>query len=201
MVRFCQSIKKYICILKVIGVTTDDQKYQEKSSTRETLNLSTHMDSSTNKKMDRNRQKGPKIHFFKSMSQMSHVTCHVLSVMCPVSLVTYHLSHETATATNPPLPISPTMHSSLVCEDPKTQKYFKTQKNHWKGNKKNSRGLPGLSIRSSTRTLHYTLKQGFQTWTDRHKLGWIIRTVVYVGPQFRFIRTTDSFYKDHRFVL
>ena len=53
------------------------------------------------------------------------VTCHVLGVRCHVSCFTYHLlMTPTASATDPPAAISPTMHSRLVS---KNRQKIKTQ--------------------------------------------------------------------------
>ena len=48
---------------------------------------------------------------------MAGITCHVSDVMCRVSPVKCHLSNVTATATDPPPAIFPTMHSRMVCEE------------------------------------------------------------------------------------
>ena len=108
---------------------------------------------------------------------MSHVICHVSRVRChlshvtpPLSPVTSHLSlPPTATATDPPPDNSTTMHSRLVCKDPKTQKKIKRQKiiekKKEEKKEKTSRGMPILAISSLTRSLWSTGKWGFKTWT------------------------------------
>ena len=56
------------------------------------------------------------------LGHVSRVTCHMLHVTCHLSLT------QTATAIDPPPAFSPTVHNRLRWKDPKTQKYFKTQK-------------------------------------------------------------------------
>ena len=69
----------------------------------------------------------------------------------------------TATATDPSPAYSPTMHSTLVCIDQKTQK--KTQTSSKQHKTKTSRGMPILLILSLTRNIQSTRKRAFQTWT------------------------------------
>ena len=83
-----------------------------KAHIREKLNLWTCEDSSTDTKMDRNRQKGT----------MSHVTCHVSHVTCHLSLTL------TPAAKDLPLANLPIMHSRLVCKDQKKNIFFKSSK-------------------------------------------------------------------------
>ena len=89
------------------------------------------VDSSTNTKADRNRQKGA-------------------TVTCLLSL------KLTATATDPPTANSPIMHSRLVCKDPKTRKNFKTLNIIETAKMKTSRIMPKLVICSSTKSLKST---------------------------------------------
>ena len=91
------------------------------------------------------------------MCHMSLVTCHLSPLTCHRSLT------ATATATDPPPSISPTMHSRLVHKDPKKPKHKKSLKRQ----KPKSRGVQKLVIHSLTRSLQSTGKWGFQTWTDR----------------------------------
>ena len=87
---------------------------------RETLNLLTCANSSTNIKTDESRQKGKE----KGKYVTGHVSCdmcHVLRVACCLSPVTCHLSLMPQTsATNTPPANSPIIHSRLVCKDLKT---------------------------------------------------------------------------------
>ena len=56
---------------------------------------------------------------------MSHLMCHVSSVTCHMSYVICQMSHftchmsltPTATAMDPPLANSPTMHCRIVCQE------------------------------------------------------------------------------------
>ena len=73
--------------------------------------------------------------------------CHVLHVTSNLSLM------PTATATDKPPANSPILLSRLVCKDPKTEENFKTKKII---EKKMSRGMPVLAIRSLTRSLQST---------------------------------------------
>ena len=58
---------------------------------RETLNVLTFADSSTNTKTDRNRQKKKEpIYISYVMCLMTHAKCNVLGVMCHMSHVTSH---------------------------------------------------------------------------------------------------------------
>ena len=59
--------------------------------------------------------------------QVSRVTCHVSCVASHMSHGTCHMSlTPTATAMDPPPANSPTMHSRMVCEDPKIN-FFRGQ--------------------------------------------------------------------------
>ena len=59
--------------------------------------------------------------FFICQMSCLNITCHMLTL-------TYHRSlTPTATATDPPPAKFPTIQSRLVCKDPTTKKYFKTQ--------------------------------------------------------------------------
>ena len=87
---------------------------------------------------------------------MSFVTCHMSHVTWQMSPVACHLSiTPTVTATDPPPAYSPTMHSRLILKDLKIIKKIQNTKKSQNGNKnkKTSRGMPILAIRSLTRSL------------------------------------------------
>ena len=77
---------------------------------------------------------------------ISFVMCH-LSPVCHLSLM--------PTDKDPHFPNSSTMHSRLVCKDPKTKKSWKTQKFIEKLKKKRLLSFPILAICSSTRSLQF----------------------------------------------
>ena len=104
--------------------------FLENSRIRDTLNLSTCSDSSTNTKMTNENVSSVRFH-------MSCVMCHVSCIMCHMSRVTCHLSlTPTVTSTYPPPAISPIMHSRLVHKYPQSRILLSTKNNRNTKNKK-----------------------------------------------------------------
>ena len=100
----------------------------------------------------------------------NHVSCatfHVLPVTCRVSPVTCNQSlTPAAPATDPPSANSPIMHSRQFCKDPKQ---IQRAKNHrYYKNPQMSRGMPKLTICSSTRAVQSTRKRVFGNGTHKH---------------------------------
>ena len=92
---------------------------------------------------------------FNFTCHMSCVTCHLSPVICWVSYVTCHMSlRSTAIATDPPClgrSNSLTMHSRVVCKDPKTQFFWKLQQKSIEKHKNVSSWNPILAMRPLTR--------------------------------------------------
>ena len=105
----------------------------------------------TDNKTERNGQNETKKKKKRKKKNLCYVSCHISCVMCHVLCVSCHLSlTPTATASNLPSPII--VQSGLVCKD---------RTNHGNGKHlKMSRGVPILTIRSLTRSLQTTGKQG-----------------------------------------
>ena len=127
----------------------------KKSCIRETLNLFMCANSSTDTKTDKNKQK---------KKQKNHVTC----VTCQVSCVAGHLSpiiKTTTTATTYSTHANfPLFYNMLLCMDPEKinckEKTFKQQQ------QKSCLGMPISVIRSLTRSVQSTEKQGFQKCSE-----------------------------------
>ena len=99
----------------------------KKSRIRELLNVSMCADSNTNRKKILQSFPTEDKNF---ICHLSSVAYHVPHGMSQVSPIKCHLSlMPTATATDPPPPKSPTMHSMLVCQD-RTQQLKKNVKTH-----------------------------------------------------------------------
>ena len=89
-----------------------------------------------------------KCHVSRVMCHMPHVMCNMAHVTCPLSPITYHLALM-ATATGPHPDNSSTMHSRLVCKDPKTRK-SKIVDKHNKSQKRYKKKCPQISNISDT---------------------------------------------------
>ena len=142
-------------------------------------------------KMDRNGQKGRRrkhiLFYLFVLCQLSHVMFHMSYVVCRVSGVTCHLRQQPQILPliTPPLciiqdpfflPPPPSYKSQhfaglVGLQRPKNQKVSKP-KNSWNNkNPKMSWAMPMLTIRSSTRSLHFIRKQGFTQWHKKTHLA------------------------------
>ena len=100
------------------------------------------------------------------MFYVSGFTCNGSCVACCVSPVICQLLQTlTATATHPPLVNPPTMHSRLVCKEPKKHHLFEMPKIIEKEKWQNFQKYANIShlLFNQKSPVH----RGFQTWTDR----------------------------------
>ena len=116
------------------------------------------------------------------MCQVSYVMCHILHVICHMWHVICHLLlTPTATATDPSPAKSLTMHSRLVCKDPKKPKTKFKAKNNW--NAKNPKMSRGILISA----IHW--KAGFPK-VDKKTL-WRTSQPILNWPMRRFRENTE----------